>query len=174
MAALHSERRRRLGRECASYDERVCARRRVRPRKRPGRFWDCWPAATRPACSVQKGHRISDRRRKAPTAAGTKTLSTGTGFPAVFYLQYHLLPPLVPGAGLSEYLKTSGAERSRPIMRVSAFPGDRRYGDYIAKNKMRPRRSGRRTSRRRRDGSNPFRIVHPQIPRRRASASRIP
>ena len=42
-------------------------------------------------------------RRSAPTAAGTKHLSTGTGFPRVFYLNYHLYRDSFPLLALAAY-----------------------------------------------------------------------
>jgi squalene-hopene/tetraprenyl-beta-curcumene cyclase len=54
---------------------------------------------------------IETQRRTGNKAGGwDETLSTGTGFPGVFYLKYHLYRDSFPVLALSNYLKTRGAQ----------------------------------------------------------------
>ena len=121
-----------------------------------------------------QGHRISDGDAAAPTAAGMRILSTGTGFPGVFYLKYHLYRNSFPVLALSSYLKSERARtRSRPIHESSAIAG-RRHGD-LHRQEQDPAAPGvaEESSARRTSGESVQDRSHPDSGGSRASASRI-
>jgi squalene-hopene/tetraprenyl-beta-curcumene cyclase len=63
--------------------------------------------------SVQKGIEYLIEKQKAD-GGWNESLSTGTGFPRVFYLQYHLYRNSFPVLALASYLKAkspNGADR---------------------------------------------------------------
>ncbi len=73
-------------------------------------------------------------------------LSTGTGFPRVFYLKYHSVPKFVSGAGAAAYRKARRSQLAADVRSQRSFPHMRvpfrrwpSMATYIAKNKMRPR-----------------------------------
>jgi hypothetical protein len=108
-----------------------------------------------------------------PDGGWDEELATGTGFPKVFYLNYHyyrLLPadsryPFVKPARLSAASKD----------RIMRFPLSMTAGmaGYIFKNKMRPRPEWQKNAAAAPDTANPFRILHAPRPAE-PSASRIP
>jgi hypothetical protein len=125
------------GESCASYDQHTFVPRRARLRKPPGRSWACWPVGDTTSGSLHKGRRVSDGDAKAD-GSWDEDLSTGTGFPGVFYLKYHLYRNSFPVLALCQLPENERRERSRPIMRVPLSQvAD--MATYIAKNKMRPR-----------------------------------
>jgi squalene-hopene/tetraprenyl-beta-curcumene cyclase len=70
---------------------------RARRRRLPGRFLDCWPRATIAATrcqgrSLAAGAPKADGEWDESTGEGAtrQALYTGTGFPRVFYLAYHM------------------------------------------------------------------------------------
>ena len=84
-------------------------------------------------------------------------------FPGRLLLAVSLLPPLVPGAGSVQLPEGEKRKRSRPIMRVPLSQvAD--MATYIAKNKLRPKPEWQKNVAPTEDLSNPFKIVHTQIP----------
>ena len=110
MDPLDSECRWRLGRKLRQLRQRIASRRpRALLRKPPGPSWDCWRAAI-DEISLQKGIEYLIENQ---TAEGTwdENSSTGTGFPQVFYLSYHLYRNSFPLLALSSFLKAKARER---------------------------------------------------------------
>src|SRR5579871_3738881 len=70
------------------------------PRLR-GRLWACWPAETRSE-SVQRGI-LYVLETQRPDGRWDEQHYTGTGFPRVFYLAYHLYRDYFPLIALSTY-----------------------------------------------------------------------
>ena len=124
MAALDSECRRRLGRELRQLsNELLCAGAEHSLADRLGGPGTAWPAAIGTSISLQKGIEWLIEKQ---TADGTwnETLSTGTGFPQVFYLSYHLYRNSFPLLALAGFLH----ERTqRAIGRWQ--PGETGFGD---------------------------------------------
>ena len=50
--------------------------------------------------------------------AGTKSLATGTGFPKVFYLNYHLYKDYFPLLALASFVKTRAVDGSLDMDRL--------------------------------------------------------
>ncbi len=104
MAAIDSECRRRLGREL----------RQLRPRRvLPGRehgiangLGDSGPDRGRRLDQLERaeGHRVSARTQRED-GSWKEELATGTGFPRVFYLTYHMYQQAFPLLALSAFLK---------------------------------------------------------------------
>ena len=108
-------------------------------------------------------------------------LATGTGFPGVFYLNYHYYRLYFPLIALSEFVwGRHSAWRRRHAARFLGlnpmrFPLSMTAGmaGYIFKNRMRPRPEWQKDVAAAPDATNPFRILH-CVPAGRANASRIP
>ena len=98
-----------------------------------GGAWACWPAATRRAAVLQKGIEWLIENQ---TADGTwsETLSTGTGFPKVFYLSYHLYRNSFPLLALSEFLKArkqlAGSTAVGRQVKAGEYSGETCFGDW--------------------------------------------
>ena len=94
------------GESCASYDNGVFT---AAPQHAfADRLGDSGPDRRRRRRQPQRAarHRISAAKRSAPMEAGTKNLATGTGFPKVFYLNYHLYKDYFPLLALASFVKT--------------------------------------------------------------------
>ena len=91
-----------------SYDDPNCAARvRAHPRKPPGRFWACWPPAI-PAANAWRAASITCSNTQKPDGGWDDDWYTGTGFPRVFYLKYHMYAEYFPLLALATYLKAKG------------------------------------------------------------------
>ena len=118
--ALGAERGRRLGRELRELRRGpVRARRRARRRRPRGRFSGCRgrrrarPRRWRAGCGTWS-------RPRRPTARGTRSLATGTGFPNVFYLRYTLYRNYFPLLALTHARRAlEEAERSLRLVQES-------------------------------------------------------
>ena len=88
-------------------------------------------------------------------------------------MKYHLYRNSFPVLALSSYLKTKRRKRSETDHESSAFAQVADMATYIAKNKIRPRPEWQKNVAATRGPSNPFKIIHTQIPSAQASASRI-
>ena len=99
------------GETCSSYDDpdRCVASGQARHRRRHGRFLDLLAAGDTRSDSVAKGIRwlvTKQRKMEAGTSwqpNATAKLYTGTGFPRVFYLAYHLYRDYFPLLALTTY-----------------------------------------------------------------------
>ena len=92
------------GESCESYDSHCFARPEVLPPKRLGQCWASGQAAINQQ-QLTKRCGVADRDIRPPTVTWSRNLSTGTGFPQVFFLSYHLYRNSFPLLALSEFLK---------------------------------------------------------------------
>ena len=149
------------GESCASYDNgRFSAGREHRLADRLG---PPGPAGRRRLRqpSVQQGIEYLLETQRAD-GTWDEELATGTGFPRVFYLTYHLYRHSFPLLALATFLKARApdtrAERGYefPLSMTAGMAG------YIVKNKLRPRPEWQRTWPANDGARNPFRILHAQ------------
>ena len=111
MAALDSERRRRLGRKLRQLrPATLSSPRHSTPSQTAWAILGLLAGGDTTSSSLHKGVEYLIGNPAHATAAGTRSLSTGTGFPGVFYLQYHLYRHSFPVLALSSYLKAKGAD----------------------------------------------------------------
>ena len=81
---------------------------RARHRRRRGPFWDCWPRAIRAATRCSAAFAGCWKRRR-PDGHWDEEQYTGTGFPRVFYLAYHLYRDYFPLMALTAYSREFSA-----------------------------------------------------------------
>ena len=89
-------------------------RRRALLRRRRGRFSGLLAGGDTTSNSLHKGIEYLIETQKAD-GSWDEALATGTGFPGVFYLKYHLYRNSFPVLAMSCYLKSRsahGADRS--------------------------------------------------------------
>jgi squalene-hopene/tetraprenyl-beta-curcumene cyclase len=96
------------GESCASYDNRIYTPAHSTPSQTAWAILGLL-AAGDSGISVRSGieHLIETQR---PDGSWDEDLSTGTGFPRVFYLQYHLYRNSFPVLALAEYRKSKGRQ----------------------------------------------------------------
>jgi len=88
----------------------------ARPRRRHGRCWDCWRRATRGRTRWPRGYGAGveqfAERDLDESAEGRngEAIYTGTGFPRVFYLAYHLYRDYFPLLALTTYKRVMERE----------------------------------------------------------------
>ena len=78
----------------------------ARLRRRRGPSWDCWPRMIRAAIRVARGIAYLLRTQKKD-GSWDEPHYTGTGFPRVFYLKYHMYRQYFPLIALTEYANVS-------------------------------------------------------------------
>ena len=101
---------------------------RALPRRLPGRCWDCWRQAIRAAIRSPRAcagcWRINWRTGRWDETIGAgaekQAIYTGTGFPRVFYLAYHLYRDYFPLLALTTYQQGDGTRRLKLISFQSA------------------------------------------------------
>jgi squalene-hopene/tetraprenyl-beta-curcumene cyclase len=101
------------GESCASYDQQTFVAAPSAPSQTAWAILGLLAGGDTNSHSVQKGIEYLIERQKAD-GGWNESLSTGTGFPRVFYLQYHLYRNSFPVLALASYLKAkspNGADR---------------------------------------------------------------
>ena len=97
------------GESCASYDHNTFMPAPSTPSQTAWAILGLLASGDHTSRSVQKGiEYLNDTQR--PDGGWDETLSTGTGFPRVFYLQYHYYRYSFPILAMSVYLKTKAAQ----------------------------------------------------------------
>ena len=102
------------GESCASYDQQTFVAAPSAPSQTAWAILGLLAGGDTNSHSVQKGIEYLIETQKAD-GGWNESLSTGTGFPRVFYLQYHLYRNSFPVLALASYLKAkspNGAERT--------------------------------------------------------------
>jgi squalene-hopene/tetraprenyl-beta-curcumene cyclase len=97
------------GESCASYDQNTYVAAASTPSQTAWAVLGLLASGDRTSRSVQMGieHLMETQRADG---GWDEALSTGTGFPRVFYLQYHYYRHSFPVLALSSYLKATGAQ----------------------------------------------------------------
>jgi len=101
------------GESCASYDQQTFVAAPSAPSQTAWAILGLLAGGDTNSHSVQKGIEYLIETQKAD-GGWNESLSTGTGFPRVFYLQYHLYRNSFPVLALASYLKAkspNGADR---------------------------------------------------------------
>ena len=145
---------------------------RARLRRPLGRFSGLLAGGDTTSRSVHQGIEYLLETQRAD-GSWDEELSTGTGFPRVFYLHVPSVPALLPAAGSVRVRQDRKVHDRRSAHEISSFHDGRHGRLHRQEQAAAASRSGRRTSRRSRDASNPFRIVPTQLGGRRQPASRI-
>ena len=102
---------------------RHCAGRATARRRRlRGRFWDCLAAGDTRSDSVARGVAYLMRTQKKD-GSWDEDFFTGTGFPRVFYLMYHLYREYFPLLALTTYAKVM--EKAENLSLISHFRSGR-------------------------------------------------
>jgi squalene-hopene/tetraprenyl-beta-curcumene cyclase len=102
------------GESCASYDQQTFVAAPSAPSQTAWAILGLLAGGDTNSHSVQKGIEYLIETQKAD-GGWDESLSTGTGFPRVFYLQYHLYRNSFPVLALASYLKAknaNGADRT--------------------------------------------------------------
>jgi squalene-hopene/tetraprenyl-beta-curcumene cyclase len=102
------------GESCASYDQQTFVAAPSSPSQTAWAILGLLAGGDSSSHSVRKGVEYLIETQKTD-GSWDESLSTGTGFPRVFYLQYHLYRNSFPVLALSSYLKTksaNGADRA--------------------------------------------------------------
>jgi squalene-hopene/tetraprenyl-beta-curcumene cyclase len=102
------------GESCASYSEQTFVPAQSTPSQTAWAVCGLLAGGDKTSYSLLKGIEYLTEMQKAD-GSWDEALSTGTGFPGVFYLKYHLYRNSFPVLALSTYLKTrgvNGAERT--------------------------------------------------------------
>ncbi|HLX43361.1 MAG TPA: prenyltransferase/squalene oxidase repeat-containing protein, partial [Bryobacteraceae bacterium] len=95
------------GESCASYDQHTFVAARSMPSQTAWAILGLLAGGDTTSNSLHKGIEYLMETQKAD-GDWDEDLSTGTGFPGVFYLKYHLYRNSFPVLALSNYLKTRG------------------------------------------------------------------
>ena len=134
MAAVHSERRRRLGRKLRQLRQPHLHARPSTPSQTAWAVLGLLAGGDTTSSSVHKGIEYLMETQRSD-GGWDEELSTGTGFPGRFLFASITLPAFVPGSGAGSLPES---QRSNPVMR---FPISQAasMATYIAKNKLRPR-----------------------------------
>jgi len=96
------------GESCASYDQQTFVAAPSAPSQTAWAILGLLAGGDTNSHSVQKGMEYLIETQKAD-GGWDESLSTGTGFPRVFYLQYHLYRNSFPVLALASYLKAKSA-----------------------------------------------------------------
>jgi squalene-hopene/tetraprenyl-beta-curcumene cyclase len=96
------------GESCASYDQQTFVAAPSAPSQTAWAILGLLAGGDTNSHSVQKGIEYLIETQKAD-GGWDESLSTGTGFPRVFYLQYHLYRNSFPVLALASYLKAKSA-----------------------------------------------------------------
>jgi len=96
------------GESCASYSQKTFVPARSMPSQTAWAILGLLAGGDTTSHSLQKGVEYLMETQKAD-GSWDEALSTGTGFPGVFYLKYHLYRNSFPVLALSTYLKTKSA-----------------------------------------------------------------
>jgi len=102
------------GESCASYDQNTFVAAPSTPSQTAWAILGLIAGGDTTSSSVRKGVEYLMETQR-PDGGWDEALATGTGFPRVFYLQYHYYRHSFPVLALSEYLrakKTNGSERA--------------------------------------------------------------
>lgn len=102
------------GESCASYDQNTFVAAPSTPSQTAWAILGLIAGGDSTSSSVRKGIEYLMETQR-PDGGWDEALATGTGFPRVFYLQYHYYRHSFPVLALSEYLKakkTNGSERA--------------------------------------------------------------
>ena len=102
------------GESCASYDQNTFVAAPSTPSQTAWAVLGLIAGGDSTSSSVRKGVEYLMETQR-PDGGWDEALATGTGFPRVFYLQYHYYRHSFPVLALSEYLKaktTNGSERA--------------------------------------------------------------
>ena len=129
------------GETCRSYDDPT-----LKGTGEPTASQTAWavarPDRRRPGATARPSAAASSTcsRPSSPTAPGTKTPFTGTGFPRVFYLQYHLYRVYFPLMAIARYQAAVGqppASRARGPGQPDPGPAPSRSSHLIQANMRR-------------------------------------
>ena len=96
------------GESCASYDQHTFVPAKSTPSQTAWAILGLLAGGDTTSHSLQKGIEYLMETQKAD-GSWDEALSTGTGFPGVFYLKYHLYRNSFPVLAMATYLKTRGA-----------------------------------------------------------------
>jgi squalene-hopene/tetraprenyl-beta-curcumene cyclase len=96
------------GESCASYDQHTFVPAQSTPSQTAWAILGLLAGGDTTSHSLQKGIEYLMETQKAD-GSWDEALSTGTGFPGVFYLKYHLYRNSFPVLAMATYLKTRGA-----------------------------------------------------------------
>jgi squalene-hopene/tetraprenyl-beta-curcumene cyclase len=99
------------GESCASYDQETFVPAHSTPSQTAWAVLGLIAGGDTTSSSVHKGAEYLIETQRAD-GGWDEDLSTGTGFPGVFYLQYHLYRHSFPVLALAEYRKARGAMHS--------------------------------------------------------------
>jgi squalene-hopene/tetraprenyl-beta-curcumene cyclase len=99
------------GESCASYDQGTYVPTKSTPSQTAWAVLGLIAGGDTTSSSVQKGIEYLTETQR-PDGNWEEDLATGTGFPRVFYLSYHLYRHAFPLLTLASFLKSQGAERT--------------------------------------------------------------